>query len=1509
MDRLKRVLMKNNHIFLNLVVILQLLHGSQSFVQLYNTEDSSSLEFYDCIYNENDATVMYCRRPGEVIELNRQQQRCFSSGKEITYANLQKWNITSQEVLQLTSSIEQADEYAAYLLNNSSFDNNDDSIICNCSDSSIFGKFCEYQLFFGSQSFNESITTQFELKAKDKYSSQIYGKILCYTTLECNYGLLCLDWRNICDGISNCIDSIDEENCDLLEFNECKDDEFRCDNGHCIPEEYWMDGWIRSTHECMDHSDERDTHNNFCLNLFWSFDCDERLCPPTSWSCGDGQCIPLLQRFSYQFFYEGNAQCENLRDCNYACEVCANENLWTIEEGLCWDFLEQKKTKLELAATMVNDTCLLWLKCKLVGIDKVDCDCPLDELCEFGDSDEQMEEQCSDPIEYPPYGLYRPYLSTYYHVGTFAFKRDAPSIYKVKGSIKCRGYQAVTLNQEIDLPLEIESILTYNDQFFIVAMYRSALDSLFCNNQNIYQNKSKDAPKFDELCWSGLTRTLDTNKSYSFYDICPKDPLCLSSYRINDGIDHCYHNLDENRPEYRESCANIRKYRLQCSLDEQPMCLVPQYVGTAFVDCSNYYDEFIFGSNVPIEIEACSTENDDQCKIFRDYIHMTTKNNTKQEIESFIQSIKTKSYGRSLPHHQYCDTFWDLSTTDESAEYCQLWICTTDEFQCPKTGQCINPEWICDGIWDCSDGSDEEGIFLINELSTHNIPLVNLRKLKRLKERCRELYKSQPLSQLCDYQTEYPCLRNISIFQELWNFSLHRPCIPLSQLGDGIIQCFGGKDEKLTIHMYPAGEVLGLSFLCQTTNKDILIINMCNGLQTCDNDEDEYVCLTDRIPEIAKTNNSYCGYDPLDVVCLNGTCIKAARCNGHKDCEYGEDDYTCALHGDEVELNSMDLVHYRYSRRADVHSSDRIIRISDFPPTLNPRTMQDDTTVRQMKHSESHFSLKSSNDSFNKFQIAYHCNRGLSVLMLHNKDLVCFCPPSYYGKYCEFYSDRLTIVTHLNYTNSPYLNIECDTVVLQVLSVLLFEDEVVDHYSFRIKLNSERFDYIIKERFFLVYSRSEKYLNHKQRRYFNRTNIIKNQPYTVRFELYELKKNVTIQFVGLWQYTIYFDYLPSFRLAKVLRFPSRFPENDPCHHNSCNNRSSCHRILNENSTTAYLCLCRAPFYGKDCQLIDENCSKFCAPYSVCKPRYRGIVNNNQQPLCICPWYFHGPRCYLQYSACSSQPCLNDGTCFENFDPTDPIPYICSCQNKFYGDRCEYEDIRIHIQLNVSTDVPVNVLVSAVQYLDFTLTNYDLILRQQKVSFGLPLEWNYYYNELIAPELGLLLIYDDNYRQRNPRFYLLYIQNAKESINITVELNERNYCAHISTWINQMNDSIPLLFQYHQICRKTLNRTKTMCFRDDIYLCICGEDFYRAECFGYDLSSGGCTYCLSDGFCLSGDAEDQVDMICLCPRCHYVQLLAISILIIQTTRSRLRATENNNDNNTFLAILKKKISNE
>jgi hypothetical protein len=216
-----------------------------SQILLYNTRDDQFTDTFDCIYHTHYAgqEILYCQRPDESVSLIRQQTSCENEGVPKSFHDLLNEGILPNEVLKWSSSVEMVDIYASFYYNRSLIKASDNQFICQCTKLGVFGKYCEYQLTHNTTQFSEAIKAQFyEKEMSDSWNTQRYGAILCYQTLFCESIPLCLDWREICDGLQRCDNGIDEENCDKLEFNECEDNEFRCRNGMCIAEEFWFDG-------------------------------------------------------------------------------------------------------------------------------------------------------------------------------------------------------------------------------------------------------------------------------------------------------------------------------------------------------------------------------------------------------------------------------------------------------------------------------------------------------------------------------------------------------------------------------------------------------------------------------------------------------------------------------------------------------------------------------------------------------------------------------------------------------------------------------------------------------------------------------------------------------------------------------------------------------------------------------------------------------------------------------------------------------------------------------------------------------------------------------------------------------------------------------------------------------------------------------------------------------------------------------------------------------------------
>ncbi len=182
--------------FLQSILFVFLFACIDGSIYVYNTDDSESVELYDCIFHQS---MLYCRRPKEPIRLQRDKEpwHCFHNGTHHSYQSLSTKNITVSEILHgWKSGIDQADEYSHYR-NEVIQSNETEKYVCECTQIGSFGKHCEYLLASG-----ETITDTAFGKFDSNSTVQRYaGNVVCYQTVECHSALLCLDWREICNGV------------------------------------------------------------------------------------------------------------------------------------------------------------------------------------------------------------------------------------------------------------------------------------------------------------------------------------------------------------------------------------------------------------------------------------------------------------------------------------------------------------------------------------------------------------------------------------------------------------------------------------------------------------------------------------------------------------------------------------------------------------------------------------------------------------------------------------------------------------------------------------------------------------------------------------------------------------------------------------------------------------------------------------------------------------------------------------------------------------------------------------------------------------------------------------------------------------------------------------------------------------------------------------------------------------------------------------------------------------
>jgi hypothetical protein len=163
--------------------------------------------------------------------------------------------------------------------------------------------------------------------------------------------------------------------------------------------------------------------------------------------------------------------------------------------------------------------------------------------------------------------------------------------------------------------------------------------------------------------------------------------------------------------------------------------------------------------------------------------------------------------------------------------------------------------------WDCPDASDEIGLFRIIEFSEHNDRLFGYSWLENSKDNMindDSSYGLRPFQMDCNYTKEYGCI--LANTNAPLNFTINRPCINLTQIGDGFIDCYGGLDER---NLLTCGNNVfqqrGFDFHC-SNEECIPYDHQCN--KRCSNNADTLLC-----DKLRSETYSLCLYDMKYTIC------------------------------------------------------------------------------------------------------------------------------------------------------------------------------------------------------------------------------------------------------------------------------------------------------------------------------------------------------------------------------------------------------------------------------------------------------------------------------------------------------------------------------------------------------------------------------------------------------------------------------------------------------------------
>ncbi|CAF1384324.1 unnamed protein product [Adineta steineri] len=623
---------------------------------------------YQGLADVTEELIPYCFRPtdgsnmsyGNFIETN---------GKLLSFEDLYLGNITAQQLLSWSASIDLAERYQFYSIElNSSLN----EYFYNCT-RPWFGSQCQYSFYPSENTFIAQIVeSQFSRRLGYPETSDTVAQLPCYIHLHCDRGesSLCLDWREVCNEHVDCLGGEDEAQCYKMELNECAENQFRCHNGLCIPDDLWKNG-LGNT-DCLDRSDEIFKNDiNSCFQDP-SFRCEEHMCR-SNWrqfTCGDGQCVGKF------------ARCENGRHTSLIESTFAKGNL----SEKCW-------IALTCFTTLVRQ------------INNISC-----ETLRLNNSLLESLDDCTEIFQFPINSI---------HFGHISF------VY-----VRSRLEQKISTDMIPDYVCYDKQLCDFLTPTFsyqnLTCLHSNEIFEEITYMINSWTNIIIWIDEFFRGC--SITHHTGDNSNHSSLYSCQSSSKRISKHRILDQIYDCYLRDDENSAM---SCTLGDKYRIDCldgknclspllSKDKCPLTGNEDQEIIPFEEiCNRIPSNSDINNEVYIDGTDCSSWPCDnmysRCDNVRTCFNGRDEANCDQRwcSSDTFACISPINYTLlCLPVTRINDNDTDCFGSSDEPMFClERYQSKMDSvrFRCSNNSRiCLPLSKLCDGTTDCDAGNDDE---------------------------------------------------------------------------------------------------------------------------------------------------------------------------------------------------------------------------------------------------------------------------------------------------------------------------------------------------------------------------------------------------------------------------------------------------------------------------------------------------------------------------------------------------------------------------------------------------------------------------------------------------------------------------------------------------------------------------------------------------------------------------------------------------------------------------------